>query len=220
MQQRVVSLGGNCMVTMEMRKFFGIKAANLFDWWITPGDALVRLIESDFADLFAPENLQMVGGQRSVANVRYGILHHHDFPRNDTEDLVVAITEADMQRNREKFAYLKKRWDELGDNAGPVLFIRWGWLMGEPLLAGIPPAPIGADAPRLIAALDRKFPLLDYKVLFIDCPELVLDQEHPKIMALRSGTFTQPGECLNAADLGWKDNSAIFSRLFATLGVR
>ena len=48
MNQRVVSLGGNCMATMEMRKFFGTEEANLFDWWITPAHALVRLIRRRF----------------------------------------------------------------------------------------------------------------------------------------------------------------------------
>jgi hypothetical protein len=215
MKQRVVSLGGNCMVTMEMRKYFGVEAANLFDWWITPGDALVRLIENDFADLFSAENLQMVGEGRSVANLRYGILHHHDFPRNDVEDRVIAITPQDLKRNREKFAYLKSRWDDLGDNPGPVLFIRYGWNMGEPLLAGIPEDPIGADATRLMAALDRKFPRLDYQLLFIDAPEVML--RHPKVLHRETRIFRQPGERIDAANLMWKDNPVVFSRLFSTL---
>ncbi len=75
MNQRIVSLGGNCMLTMEMRKFFGIEAANLFDWWITPGDALVRLVENDFDGLSARKNSKIIGDGRSVANLRYGILH-------------------------------------------------------------------------------------------------------------------------------------------------
>jgi hypothetical protein len=218
MQQRVVSLGGNCMGTMEMRKFYGVEAANLFDWWITPGDALVRLIENDFDDLFAAEYLKMVGDRKSVANLRYGILHHHDFPRNDVEDRVIAITREDLQRNREKFAYLKKRWDELGDNPGPVLFVRYAWSMGEPLLAGIPPDAMGADAARLIAVLDHKFPRLDYEVLLIDAPELTL--RHPKILRRETRIFQQPGEQLKASDLKWKDNTPIFSRLFSTVRLR
>jgi hypothetical protein len=218
MQQRVVSLGGNCMGTMEMRKFFGIQAANMFDWWITPGDALVRLIENDFDGLFLPENLTMVGDRKSVANLRYGILHHHDFPRNDEEDRVVAITDQDLQRNREKFAYLKKRWDDLGNNPGPVLFVRYGWIMGEPLLAGIPPTPLGADATTLMSALARKFPRLDYELLFIDSPEITL--RHPKVYSRETRHFSQPRERLNASDLTWKDNTPIFSRLFSTVKLR
>jgi len=215
MVQRVVSLGANCMVTKEMRIFFGIQAANLFDWWITPGDALVQLIENDFDGLFSPENLSLVGDRRSVANLRYGILHHHDFPRNDEEDRVVAIGEQDLERNRDKFAYLKKRWDDLGENPGPVLFVRYTWNRPEPLLAGIPPEPVGTDAARLIAALDQKFPRLEYKILLIDAPEATL--RHEKVLCVDSGVFTQPGECLNSADLTWKDNTTIFSRLFSSV---
>src|SRR5579871_1494058 len=190
MTQRVVSLGGNCMVTKEMRVFYGTESANMFDWWITPGDALVRLIENDFADLFAPAYLQMVGDRKSVANLRYGILHHHDFPRNDVENRVIAVRNQDLERNRQKFAYLKKRWDALASNAGPVLFVRYAWQMSEPLLAGVPLEPLRADAHRLLAALDRKFPNLDYEVLLIDAPEIAV--RHPKIQCRTTRTFSQP----------------------------
>jgi hypothetical protein len=216
MQQRVVSLGGNCMVTMEMRRFFGIQEANLFDWWITPGEALVRLIENDFDGLFSKKNLKMVGDRRSVANLRYGILHHHDFPR-DAEGRVIGIGEPDLRNNREKFVHLKKRWDDLGNNPGPVLFIRYGWDMGEALLAGIGPKPNGTQAANLIAVLEEKFPKLDFQILFIDVFENPLRQQ--KVLCRHTRIFTQPGEYLNAADLEWKDNTTVFSRLFTTVRV-
>jgi hypothetical protein len=215
MNQRVVSLGGNCMVALEVRKFFGIEAANLFDWWITPGDALVLLIEKDFEGLFLRENLKIVGEGQSVANTRYGILHHHDFFRNDDTRRVEEIREPEIVGNVNKLAYLKKRWDDLACNPDPVLFVRWGWEINEPLLAGIPAEPSGADAVRLIAALDRKFPQLDYRILLIDAPEVAL--EHPKILYRDSGDFTEPGQCLDAADLAWKDNTPIFSRVFSSV---
>jgi hypothetical protein len=228
MKQRVVSLGGNCMVTKEMRVFYGVESANMFDWWITPGDALVRLIEADFDDLFAPGNLRIVGEGRSVANLRYGILHHHDFPRNDAADRVMGISELDLQRNRDKFTYLKKRWDDLGDNPDPVLFVRYAWHMFEPLLTGIPPEPLGADAARLVAALDRKFPQLDFRILLIDgwdavapgamAAEIAMKQE--KVLYRETPVFTQPGEYLKAADLAWRDNTAVFTRLFSTVQLR
>jgi hypothetical protein len=227
-KQRVVSLGGNCMITKEMRVFFGIESANMFDWWVTPGDALVRLIENDFDGLFLPENLELVGDRKSVANLRYGILHHHDFPRNDTEDRVIGISNEHLERNRAKFAYLKQRWDDLGDNPGPVLFVRYAWRMSEPLLQGLPLEPLSADAGRLDAALSRKFPGLDYQILLIDTPEAVdpedfgpeVGLEHPKVMCRETRVFTQPGERLNAADLTWRDNTLVFSRLFSTVRLR
>jgi hypothetical protein len=223
MKQRVVSLGGNCMVTKEMRVYYGIETANMFDWWITPGDALVRLIEDDFDSLFSPENLELVGDGKSVANLRYGILHHHDFPRDDAEARVLGIGKHDLKRNREKFGYLKRRWDSLGDNPGPVLFVRYAWDMREPLLVDVSPKPIGADAARLVAALDRKFPRLDYEILFIDAPDAGATEialKHQKAMYRHTPIFSQPGEYLNAADLTWKHNTAIFSRLFSTVRLR
>ena len=140
MNQRIVSLGGNCMLTMEVRKFFGIQAANLFDWWITPGDALVLLVENDFAGLFSRRESQdrrrrAIGCQYSATASCITMI----FCRNEKDDRVVAIEERDIQRNLEKFAYLKRRWDDLAHNRGPVLFVRWAWNIPEPLLAGIPP---------------------------------------------------------------------------------
>ena len=218
MRQRVVSLGGNCMITKEMRVFFGIESANMFDWWVTPGDALVRLVESDFVGLFSPENLELVGNRKSVANLRYGILHHHDFPRNDTEDQVIGISDEHLERNRAKFAYLKRRWDDLGDNPGPVLFVRYDWRMADPLLMGLPLEPLNANAERLDAALRRKFPKLDYQILLIDTPEKGVDS--PRLICRETRIFTQPGEYLNAADLSWRDNTLVFSRLFSTVRLR
>jgi hypothetical protein len=217
MQQNVVSLGGNCMVTQEIRRHFGIEAANLFDWWITPGDALVRLVEADFEDLFDAKHLDFVGDRQSVANFRYGILHHHDFAR-DENGRVISISEDQIEGNCRKFAHLKRRWDDLGENSGPLLFVRYGWNLPAPLLEGIPPQPLGADALRLVAALDRKFPKLDYRVLLVDAPEVSV--RHPKILVRDSRIFTQSGECLRAEDLKWQDNAAIFSRLFSTVKVR
>ena len=221
LHQRVVSLGGNCMITKELRAYFGTESANLFDWWITPADALVRLIESDFEDLFAAENLRVVGDRESVANVRYGNLHHHDFPR-DNHERVIAITGKQLERNREKFAYLKRRWDDLAENPGPVVFVRFGWNLPAPLLEGIPPEPIEAGPLRLVAALDRKFPRLDYQILLIGAmiggwPVMV---RHPKLSLRESRIFTEEGEFLRAEDLTWKDNATIFSRIFSTVRLR
>jgi hypothetical protein len=205
------------MVTKEMRTFFGVSAANMFDWWITPGGALVRLIEQDFEGLFDRDNLAMVGDCKSVANLRYGILHHHDFPRNDEEDRVVEVADERLERNREKFAYLKRRWDALEENETPVLFVRYGWLMGESLLDGIPANGTDRGPAGLMDALDRRFPKLEYRILLIDAPEVEL--RHPKVLYRNSLIFTQPGESLNRIDLQWKDNAAIFGRIFSTVRV-
>jgi hypothetical protein len=218
MDQRVVSLGGNCMVTKEMRLFYGVEAANMFDWWITPVDGLIQLIENDFDGLFERENLQMVGDRRSVANLRYGILHHHDFLRNDEEDRVVEMDEEQRLRNVQKFAYLKRRWDDLAHNQGPVLFVRWGWSMSEALLAGITPDPFCANPARLVATLDRKFPQLDYQILLIDAPEV--NHECKKVLYRDTHAFTGPGERLNVPNLLWEDNTRIFTRLFSSVDWR
>jgi hypothetical protein len=54
--------------------------------------------------------------------------------------------------------------------------------------------------------------------LFIDAPEVTL--EHEKVLHRKSWDYTEPGECLDAADLEKKDNTAIFSRVFSSLPPR
>lgn len=53
-----ISLGSNCEVSYNIRRFFGFEAAYPFDWWITPLSPVPKLIESDFALELTTENLQ------------------------------------------------------------------------------------------------------------------------------------------------------------------
>ena len=78
---RVISLGTNCEIAFNLRRHFGIERAYPFDWWFTPLDAVASVLASRFAVDIDRDNLQAVGGGRSILNRKYRILHHHDFPR-------------------------------------------------------------------------------------------------------------------------------------------
>jgi Putative papain-like cysteine peptidase (DUF1796) len=127
---RAVSLGSNCMVSYETRKYFEFDCAYPFDWWVTPAAALLDLIRHDFWGLFDGSTLQIVGDGRSVLNTRYGLLHHHDFARNE-QGFVERITEWDLGCNRLKFAHIVDRWNALNQR---VLFVRYEWDAGAGLI--------------------------------------------------------------------------------------
>jgi hypothetical protein len=78
----VVSLGPNCMVAYQLRRYLSIEKSFPFDWWITPFDGLVKVLQKiDVIDLFNVEKVVVVKSGDSVSNPDYNILYHHDFLR-------------------------------------------------------------------------------------------------------------------------------------------
>jgi hypothetical protein len=53
----IISLGGSCETARHIRRRFGIDRAQVFDWWITPFNAVIDLFDNDFDGLFDPANI-------------------------------------------------------------------------------------------------------------------------------------------------------------------
>lgn len=83
----IASLGDWCAPAANIRRRFGVTTAMPFDWWVSPYNATIKLLEEKFSNLLRPENLEIIDqGGRERDSVRcnyYGILHHHDFIRDD-----------------------------------------------------------------------------------------------------------------------------------------
>ena len=201
---QVVSLGGNCLVACEIRARFG-DGWFPFDWWISSPGGLLRLIEDDFSGLFDADRLQLVKDGLSVANLHYGILHHHDFPRDS--DGRIILSSATVERNRPRFELLHRRWRAL---AGRVLFVRYYWSTCVPELASVNIAQEVPDIALLPALLDRVFPHLDYRVLVVDSNQEI---EHDKLLFRRVEDFSQK-DSIDAGNLAWPGNRAIWQRIF------
>jgi hypothetical protein len=83
----IVSLGSNCRVTHNLRRYFDFCSAYPFDWWICPLRSATKFLrEPDLAKLYAGAHLEprwSRDGQQieSVSNNYYDILLHHEFPR-------------------------------------------------------------------------------------------------------------------------------------------
>jgi hypothetical protein len=106
---RVISLGSNCEVTANLRRYFRLERAYPFDWWITPLASVRILLENKFEDLFNPDNLIVTEDLGSVVNKKYNLLHHHDFPRDNNDKIIPEKVSREVGNLKNKFLFLQKR---------------------------------------------------------------------------------------------------------------
>jgi hypothetical protein len=119
---RVVSLGSNCEVTDSIRDYYGTGRAYPFDWWITPLDSVVRLLESRFEGLLDPREVSRSADAGTVVCRRFNIMHHHDFARSPDGKVLPTLREQ-LPQVQEKFRHLTQRF--LRECAsGRTLFVR------------------------------------------------------------------------------------------------
>lgn len=130
----IISLGGHCQTSYQIRRHFGIDTAYPLDWWVTPTIALVRLFESGFADIFREENMRIVDEHTGPAVMcgHYGMMHYHDFDEAKINGIYSPyLVRTKCAINNSKFSYLMTR---LLNVTGKVLFIRYssGWVQNFP----------------------------------------------------------------------------------------
>jgi len=198
----IVTLGGWCQCAYQVRRRFGLETAQIFDWWVTPTDSLVRLFAEDFAGLFQPENMLVVGNAESVMCAKYGVLHHHDFKRDPLDDkIVVEAVSAQCDENKKKYAFLLSRLREL---RGRVLFIRHGtgyvqYRHQEETTT--------AAVNDLVRLLDEKLPALDgFDLLHLNV-DLDAAARDPRV--IMDAVDNHGDDSWNGSDAGW---NAMFER--------
>jgi len=109
----IVSLGDWCAPAANIRRRFGTTEAMPFDWWITPYNALIQLLEEKFENVLKRENLEILAqGGRPNDTVRcnhYHMLHHHDFTR-DAEHRILPDIDGQLPSVIEKTRYIVERF--------------------------------------------------------------------------------------------------------------
>ncbi|MBL8579392.1 MAG: hypothetical protein JNK47_19495 [Mesorhizobium sp.] len=83
--QQVLSIGQSCRERHQARRFFGKNSGRkgVFDWQITPTDALLQYMSRDFSGMLDLADLEVKDGQ--VTNIRFGTIHPHEF--SPTKDI-------------------------------------------------------------------------------------------------------------------------------------
>jgi hypothetical protein len=158
----VVSLGAKCAVAFNIRRHWNFGGAFPFDWWITPVEGVVGLLNRpDPAWLYDPDELEPVrnGGDWSVQHRSLGILRHHEFPRRWKEPyLPIADNWRDhIASAQTRTEYLLRKLMSLNAPGHRVLFIRHGLRAGE-------------SREAVAAALDRSFPAAAFALAAVDVP--------------------------------------------------
>ena len=120
---KIISLGCNCELTWNIRKHFGIERAYPLDWWITPFQALWKLLDSRFNDLFNTDNLEVSPDLLTVKDKYYNLLYHHDFRRTKDDKIIADNISQQIPLVRQKYDMLIDRFFKDLQNKR-VLFIR------------------------------------------------------------------------------------------------
>lgn len=167
----VISVGGNCEVAHNLREFTGSTSAHVFDWWVAPFPGVIDLLDSNFTGLFESSNMEIMGDRKAVRCKRYGIIHHHDFKRDENKRVIVEEVEEQLPKLTAKYAALLSRLLGACSDGRRVLLIRsWREIIHEPkgypkqLIPGVPIY----DFSGFVDAFRRRFPDANISVLFVN----------------------------------------------------
>jgi hypothetical protein len=117
MQNRFISLGGDCQPAHHIRRLSAQSTALTFDWLITPVRAVKPLIETGFENMFDREVLswEEVEDGWHVTDERHNLLAMHQFKSRDHRDVDIVI-----QKLRERGRAIL----QLIEEPAPIIFVR------------------------------------------------------------------------------------------------
>lgn len=169
---RMISLGGRCETAYQLRRHSRSERAYPFDWWVTPGYSLPRLLRGGVAATFTPPYLKALadydgkpalyshfGGTADLP----GTIHPHEFPYGE-KWLDLSLEEISA-RLVPKYTALERRLIE-DAHSGSTLFVRQRLPDHDP---GTPDA-LGHLVDEIMGELERLSP--DFTLLLVDYPVL------------------------------------------------
>jgi hypothetical protein len=120
---KVISIGSNCEVAWNIRNYLNVDQAYPFDWWMTPFNSLIELLDQRFTGLFVARNIHVPPDRGTVVDRHYNLMYHHDFERDADGLIVLDSIDRQLVELKKKYDFLSKRFMcKLGGKQ--VLFIR------------------------------------------------------------------------------------------------
>jgi len=113
-----ISLGPNCRGKYHLHRVFAdASPSGVFDWQVTPVEAIHCYLRQDFVGMFERADLVVRAGV--VWNGRYGTSHQHEFPR----DLSPGQLDACYPAARARHEHLCRKTRALLGGRGPLLLV-------------------------------------------------------------------------------------------------
>lgn len=166
-----VSLGAWCQVAQQLKTHRPDEfVPSAFDWIVCPLKSVKKIIDTN-GDNFC-DGLFLSTPQNSIACKGYGILYHHDFPRNEKNEAF--IEEGSSDNTKSKMTHKHKSMSSRVRQEGEcVTFIRFGG-HAEPTVAW-PYAKDNAivdtkDLNDIAESIEKEFPDLAFRIIFVTCP--------------------------------------------------
>ncbi len=161
----ILSLGSDCEVSLQLRRMGIPHTPSVFDWLITPWEAMIRVLHDGGTHLCTSIEPGYAGAGAVCST--YGLVYWHEFARDEARQVI--LTEATAKAARNKLRHKVGRMRTVLDGDKTVLFVRAG---------------IATDAPRdryhlgqafpasrlndLTALVSRLFPALKFSLLFVE----------------------------------------------------
>ena len=161
----ILSLGSDCEVSLQLRRLGIAHTPSVFDWLVTPWDAMLRVLHDGGTHLCTRID-RGYDGAGAVCGT-YGLVYWHEFARDGASQ--VLLTEASTKAAQDKLRHKIARMRTVLNADKTVLFIRGGIATDAPndryQFGQAFPASRLNDFTILVS---RLFPALKFSLLFIE----------------------------------------------------